>query len=116
MTLAELRAHVETEIDNYVYLCPPNAVGKPMPQQWVDEQLKIMKASLLAPYWAPTEIKGFSSPPWPVRNCAVLADDGQGYRLIYDPEAKQFELASYGPSGMDTIGVAGDPVGCFLAR
>ncbi len=116
MTLTELRAYVEAEINNYVYICPANAVGDPMPQQWVDEQLKLMKACLVEPYWAATEIKGYSSPPWPVRDCTVLVDDGNGHRLIYDPETQQFDLASYGPGGMDTVGVAGDPVGCFLAR
>jgi hypothetical protein len=109
MTLEELRPLVEREIDHWE---KENAKisGR------ADRDFQLMRESVVEPYWASVVIKDFSSAPFPVRECAVVIDDGTYNRVVYDPIAEHFSLVVYGDAGMETIGVNGDAVGCFLAR
>ena len=50
----------------------------------------------------------------PIRQCVLVAADGEGFELYYDPADEEFVLAMGDPPR--TIGVRGDAVGCFMAR
>jgi hypothetical protein len=49
MSPHDLRRTIEQEIDSYVYQRHPQAVGTPMPQEWVARQLAEMRAALVDP-------------------------------------------------------------------
>lgn len=119
MNLGDIRQFVEQEIASYIYTVPPNAVGQPMSNDWVTSQLGQMRASLVTPIWRMVAIRDTieqmkSSEP-ELRQCALVADDCQGYELYYDPVENEFMLACSGepPTSMN---VRGDAVGCFMAR
>jgi hypothetical protein len=118
--LSRLRRRVEKEIDEYVYDVPETAIGDPKPQAAIDAGFAQMRTALVEPYWAEVEVRdtieqiGMSKPLR--RNCAVIADDGQGMLLMFDPVEDSFVLAQRWQNELQTIGVRGDAVGCFLAR
>ena len=118
--LLRLRRGVETEMRDYVYELPDNAIGNPMADTAVAEGLAQLRASLVNPYWVEVELRdtfdqvGMDVPI--LRKCAVVADDGKGIVLLFDPVAGEFVLAQPGATRLQTVGVRGDAVGCFLSR
>lgn len=118
--LLRLRREVEQEIHSYVYEVPDDAIGDRMTDMAVADGLARMRGSLVDPYWVEVEVRdtfdqiGMSVPPH--RKCAVVADDGKGMVLMFDPVEGSFVLAQRGAKGLSTFGVRGDAVGCFLAR
>jgi hypothetical protein len=102
MDTRNLRRTIEQEIDSYVYQHHPAAVGTPMPQEWVIQQLAAMRAALVDPAARLVEIRdtvaqmrGEAAPL--MRECFLVADDREGYELYF-------------------FNVRGDAVGCFMAR
>jgi hypothetical protein len=45
----------------------------------------------------------------------VVADDGNGTLLAFDPVDEEFVLLQMGKESLMSFGVRGDAVGCFLA-
>jgi hypothetical protein len=118
--LLRLRRGVETEIGDYVYEFPDNGmIGNRMPDARVEAGLAQMRTSLVNPYWVEVEVRDtlnqIGMDPPIVRKCAVVADDGRGTVLLFDPVEGGFVLAQPGAKRLGTIGVRGDAVGCFLA-
>ena len=120
MDTRNLRRTIEQEIDSYVYQQHPAAVGTPMPQEWVSQQLAAMRAALVEPVARLIEIRdsvaqmrGEDAPL--VRECLLVADDRGGYELYFDPTSNDFVLA-YSGNPPTTFNVRGDAVGCFMAR
>jgi hypothetical protein len=115
-----LRALVTKQIDTYAYVLPDSAIGNPWSQASVEKALAEFRASLVDPYWADAEIRDtfdqVRMAEGPRRKCAVVADDGKGKFLLFDPVEDSFVLAELGKTGLMTFGVRGDAVGCFLAR
>jgi len=119
--LLRLRRGVETEIRDYVYEFPDNGmIGNRMPEARVAQGLAQMRTSLVNPYWVEVEVRDTIDQiemDVPIlRKGAVIADDGKGTVLLFDPIAGEFVLAQRVATGLVTIGVRGDAVGCFLAR
>jgi hypothetical protein len=79
-----------------------------------------MRSALVAPYWAEVDIRDtfeqISADTGPHRKCAVVADDGCGSLLAFDPMQNDFLLAVALEGGLRSVGVRGDAVGCFMAR
>ena len=120
MDTRDLRRMVIQEIDSYVYQHHPAAVGTPMPQQWVTQQLAAMREALGEPVPRLIEIRdtvaqqqGVATPL--MRECFLVADDKEGYELYFDPASNDFVLA-YSGTPPSTFNVRGDAVGCFMAR
>ena len=118
--LSNLRQRVEKEIETYVYECPDEAIGNPWTDEAVQNGLCQFRASLVQPYWTEVEIRDtfdqVGMPVAPQRKCVVVADDGKGMLLLFDPVENSFTLAERHGAGLTTFGVRGDAVGCFLAR
>jgi len=120
MNTGDLRRTIEQEIDSYVYQRHPAAVGTPMPQEWVTQQLAEMREALVDPVLRSIEIRDSvaqlrgEAPPV-VRECFLVADDKEGYELYFDPVSNDFVLA-YSGNPPSTFNVRGDAVGCFMAR
>jgi hypothetical protein len=78
-----------------------------------------MRASLVDPYWANIELRDtfaqIGEETASVRKCAVVADDGNGILLAFDPDAEEFVLIQMGKESLESFGIRGDAVGCFLA-
>lgn len=120
MDLGALRATVEREIDSYEYQVPKDSIGTAWPSNKVEDSLHKMRAALVDPYWAEVimrdtfeQITATDAAP---RRCAVVADDGQGTYLVFDPIESDFLLAQKQEQYLVSFGVCGDAVGCFLAR
>jgi hypothetical protein len=77
-----------------------------------------MRSALVAPYWAEIRdaFEQVSSHTGLRRKCAVVADDGCGSLLVFDPMQNDFLLAVPQECGLVSVGVRGDAVGCFMAR
>jgi hypothetical protein len=118
--LSRLRQRVEKEIETYVYDFPDNAIGNPWSDAAIQQGLAKFRASLVEPYWSEVEIRDtfeqVGMTAGPRRKCAVVADDGKGMLLLFDPAEDSFVLAERRSTGLTTFGVRGDAVGCFLAR
>src|SRR4051812_19987025 len=101
MNPSELRRTIEQEIDSYVYEHDPDAVGMPMPQEWVAKQLAAMRAALVDLVLRSIEIRDSvaqlrgEAPPV-VRECFLVADDKEGYELYFDLASNEFVLAYSG--------------------
>lgn len=120
MDLVALRAAVENEIENYVYEVHPEAIGQPLPQEWIDAQLAEMRVALVQPVWRDIRIQASyeqarGTTGCETRPCVLVADDREGYELYFDPTQGNFVLA-YSGNPPVTFNVRGDAVGCFMAR
>ena len=118
--LSLLSQRVVKEIETYHYDFPDNAIGNPWTDAAIQNGLAQIRASLIEPYWAEVEIRDTFEQvgmiAGPRRKCAVVADDGKGMLLLFDPAEDSFVLAERGSTGLTTFGVRGDAVGYFLAR
>jgi hypothetical protein len=117
--LEALEQSVLHEVDSYRDEIPGDAaLGRPWAPEKVDQLLDEMRAALVKPEWRVVAIRDTfeqvdrNAPER--RRCALVADDGHTYELYYDPREEEFVLAMGAPP--ETIGVRGDPVGCWAAR
>lgn len=120
MNTVDLRRRIEQEIDSYVYPRHVAALGTPMPQEWVTQQLAEMRTALVDPVLRSIEIRDSvaqlrGEEPPVVRECFLVADDKVGYELYFDPASNDFVLA-YSGNPPSTFNVRGDAVDCFMAR
>jgi hypothetical protein len=120
MNTRDLRRTIEQEIASYVYEPHPGAKGTPMPQEWVKQQLAEMRDALVDPVLRSVEIRDSvgqlrGEVPPDFRECFLVADDGEGHELYFDPASNDFVLA-YSGDPPSTFNVRGDAVGCFMAR
>ncbi len=120
MDLEELSRRVSAEIDNYVYVYPDGMIGRPLGAEKIRAHLEEMRAALIKPYWAEITLRDtfeqINATKPPVRRCAVVADDAKGALLAFDPVAGRFLLAGRRAGALESYGVDGDAVGCFMAR
>jgi hypothetical protein len=97
-----------------------STVGVPWDSDKIGRGIVEMETALVSPYWIDAEVRDTfdqtKMTEGPRRRCAVVADDGQGTLLLFDPLADDFVLAQRSDSTITTFGVRGDAVGCFLAR
>jgi hypothetical protein len=118
--LGELRSKVEREIDHYVYEVHEGALGTPWGEDKVSAELKKMRESLIEPYWTDVQFPVTEVGNQPAlsntRKCVVVADDGQGWLLLWDPIGPEFVLAWLSDTLPRTFGICGNAVECFLAR
>jgi len=118
--LLKLRRNVEQEIQNYVYEHPVGMIGSPMTNTAISQGLAKMRECLVDPYWVEVEIRDTfeeaSMSAGLSRKCAVVAEDGNGMLVLFDPTQNSFVLAERGEKGLTTFGVGGDAVGCFFSR
>jgi hypothetical protein len=114
--LEALARYVRDELEGYVYKVPPGTLGGPLPPEEVARLLSEMWRSLVEPEWRVIAMRDTFAQvesEWPeLRACVLLADDGDGFELYFDPTDEEFFLAM----GGESIGVRGDAVGCFMAR
>jgi hypothetical protein len=106
MDLDQLHRTVSDEIDSYVYPYSGLEIGNPKSNEWITDQLREMRSALVKPYWA-----NVGNEP-----CVIVADDGRGFYLAYNPRAKEYFLVMIRGKRLIDIGVYGDAVGCFMAR
>ncbi|MEJ0078008.1 MAG: hypothetical protein WDO17_21730 [Alphaproteobacteria bacterium] len=120
MDLEVLSRRVLAEIDNYRYEFPDGMIGGPWSPTHVDSHLRQMRSALVAPYWAEItrrdSLEQIHADQPLVHPCAVVADDGKGTLLAFDPQANEFLLAESRGDKLVSFGVTGDAVGCFMAR
>ena len=118
--LRRLRQSVEQQIAEYSYEVPEGSIGQPMSASAGQNQLAEMRSFLVAPYWVEVELRDtfeqVAKDEGMMRNCAVVADDGKGMLLLYDPVEEAFVLAQRSGRRLSTFGVRGDAVGCFFSR
>jgi hypothetical protein len=115
--LRDLRTRVEIEVAQYVYTAHPAAVGTPWSAEQVASALSEMREALISPYWTTVElhdtIQQISLEQPLMRRCIVVADDRQGYLLVWDPIDEEFMLAHLCDSLPCSFNIRGDAVGCF---
>jgi hypothetical protein len=120
MDLEELSRRLSAEIDNYVYDYTDELVGAPWGTDRIKTGIRELQSALIEPYWARVirrdTIEQIASADPPVCRCAVVADDGKGTLLVFDPAAAEFLLARRITDTLESYGVSGDVVGCFMAR
>ncbi|RUW68148.1 MULTISPECIES: hypothetical protein [unclassified Mesorhizobium] len=114
---------IRKEIDSYDYQAlvrdRTDRVGIPVPQERIDADLARFRLALVTPYWIDVvrrdTIEDLNNETPIVERCAVVTDDRDGYLLAYQPQRREFLLVGRTGEGYATIGVRGDPVGCYLA-
>jgi hypothetical protein len=118
--LRELRQRVESAIEHYHYPTSANTVGAPWTRPRIEAKLAVTRTAVLDPYWVDVEFRDtheqIDAESKEVRMCAVVADDGNGTVLAFDPTDNEFLLAIRCEDDLVTIGVRGDAVGCFMSR
>jgi hypothetical protein len=116
----QLRNQVEKQIAEYVYVVPSGAVGTPLSAKKIEADLQLMRVCLVEPRWEEVEIRDtfdqVKTNVGPRRKCVTIAEDTEGYVLMFDPVESSFVLAFRQSEGLGTFGIRGDAVGCFLAR
>ncbi len=116
--LKPIADQVRDAVDGYVVSeHRPDQLGTPLPPEWFERGLIEMRAALVEPYWA--EMRDYDAVSRAVvrRSVVVVADDGDGSLVMFDPGAGgDFALALREGGGIVSCGVRGDAVGCFLAR
>lgn len=103
---------------------PPAALGAPLPPEWYETSLAEMRTALVSPYWIEMRDIDPKSKALVILKVAVVADDGDGSLIGFDPNGQgEFVLALRDTDpdsarGIDVVscGVRGDSVGCFLSR
>jgi hypothetical protein len=121
----QLASIVRTELESYAPpQLRPGALGEPLPASWFETKLAEMRRSLVDPYWTDIRDEDSASRKLVVLKVAVVADDGAGSLVAFDPRGEgEFVLAQRDADpdaargvGIVSCGVRGDVVGCFLAR
>ena len=111
---------VEEELRDYSYSVSPNALGNPWSSSRIDEQLALMRRSLVIPYLIQVKMEQLfeliKSDIYEIRSCAVVADANDGYLLVFDFAKQEFLLVQLFEGHALSIGVRGDAVGCFMSR
>lgn len=119
LDLGSHKVEVERQIDAYVYSLHEGAIGNAWPEAKVTEKLTRMRAALVEPYPIDVRLKDtvaqIEDAVSIIRRCIVVADDGAGTRLVFDNDAGEYMLAVLSGDAVESIGVRGDAVGCFLA-
>jgi hypothetical protein len=121
MEVEDIRRRVLVEIGDYRYAVPQGALGHPWSPEKIENQLQQLRSALVAPYWVQmsrrdTYERAVGAARSTVRRCAIVADDGAGNFLAFDPIANEFLLAAKHDDVFESFGVTGDAVGCFMAR
>jgi hypothetical protein len=116
VNLDYLERDVLEQVESYRYEVLDSALGNPMPQDWVLQQLAQLRAALVKPEWRLVTNKDMpqAGETPEVRQCALVAHDPDGVELYYDPIDEEFVLACGDPP--ETFGIRGDVVGCYMAR
>jgi len=116
VNLEDLERYVLEQVESYRYEVSNAALGRPMSQDWVMQQLAELRAALVKPEWR--LVVNRDRPKLGVKpkahHCVLVADDGDGLELYYDPVGEEVVLSSGDPP--ETFGIRGDVVGCFMAR
>src|SRR5262245_49959333 len=109
--LEELERLVLNEVATYQYEVPEGALGRPLPDEWLQAQLSELRAALIKPEWGDLCI---NEPPRENESdrCVLVARNADSDEVWYVPHDGDFVLASGGVG----YGVRVDVVGCFLAR
>ena len=118
-----LLALIRKEIDEYDYQAlvadRTDLVGVPFPEEKVDAGLASFRAALVSPYWLDIDRRDtydeMRTEKAVVERCLVVTDDRDGYLLAYQPQTREFLLVDFVGGRHVSIGVRGDPVGCYLA-
>jgi hypothetical protein len=120
MDLDELARTVLAQIDSYVYPYVEGLVGRPWSAERVKAGLDEFRSALVPPYLAAVvrqdTIEQIEARHPPTCRCAIVADDGKGTLLAFDPDGNEFHLVRKRADRLETFGVSGDAVGCFMAR
>ncbi len=119
--LQSLRELADEEIAHYEYAPLSNPTGLLWTDERVTVELREMKAAVVSPYRADVELRDawedIHTGPAIVRKCPVVADDGKGSLVVFDPlDGDLFLLVVRNGSTLVSLGVRGDLVGCFFAR
>jgi hypothetical protein len=122
-THSDLLRKVQVELDAYEVPEPhPEVIGSPLPLSWFTGRLAKMRTALVMPRAAKIRdcVKGIGE--LFIVDVVIVADDGQGTIIAYDPQADTFVLATTDPDpdqirGVDAVscGIRGSAVDCFLA-
>ena len=121
MDLEELSRKVSAEIEDYVYGYAEDLVGRPLSPERIKTGIRELRSALVKPYWANISrrdtIEQIKSEDPTLCRRAVVAEDGKGTLLAFDPAAAEFLLARRASADiLESYGVSGDAVGCFMAR
>jgi hypothetical protein len=95
----------------------PDQLGLPLPPEWFHRGLREMKRALVPP--VEQEVLDYDTSPGSVltRRVWVVADDGEGTLLVYDPHPEgDFALVWRHADQHALSNIRGDAVGCFLSR
>lgn len=120
MDLTELQSRVLAEIDGYRYGYAGGLVGGAWSADEVCAKLQVFRRALDELYWADVVRRDtadqirMAHPP--VDHCAIVADDKEGMLLAFDPAAAEYLLVQRREGVLESLGVNGDAVGCFMAR
>lgn len=122
MTKSKLLELVESQLREFRYEVPADALGRPWSDEKVRAELRELQASLVAPALERCEMRDtfdqMRAESAEYRELWVVAVDGaRGFKVFYDPEAEEFCLATFQADSVpQTIGVRGDLVSTFMAR
>ncbi len=119
----ELRQKVQAELDAFeAPQVHSQAIGLPLPPSWFSERLAEMRIALVMPHTAKIRDCVEGTGEIVIVDVVVVADDGEGTIVAYDPRADTFVLATADPDpdcsrGVDAVscGVRGSAVACFLS-
>lgn len=120
-----LKQFVLEDMERYYveYELPPpgTTAGVPWSKERVAAELDRMRPCLVDPVLVECAVRDsfddVNSQHPERRQCWLVASDGGGYGLLFDPVARDFALAGWSePEGWVTFGVRGDAVTTFLAR
>lgn len=120
---SELRQKVQAELNNYKTPEPhPETVGLPLPPSWFSGRLAEMRAALVMPHASKIRDCVEGTGELVIVDVAIVADDGQGTIVAYDPAADTYVLATNYPDPDTTrdvnivaCGIRGTAVDCFLS-
>lgn len=121
MESSDYVAHrVAQDIAAYQVPTVHEGVGLPLGADWHHRQLAALKAALVAPYAA--QMRDERDGQLAVLSVQVVADDGEGTVVVFDPKADEFVLAVSDPDpvpsrnvNLVSCGVRGKVVGCFMS-
>jgi hypothetical protein len=106
------------ELDLHAYECIALQEVGTLPCSWggLQRDLGALRRSLVQPYCAEAlrfEEQGEGNR---LRAFEIVADDGEGSLIGFDPHERMFALLQQSPIGPLDIGIHGDPVRCYLRR
>ena len=117
MDSQQIAAIVNDALESFEHDPSSSTIGTPWSAERVDEAIAELRACLVSPSLRDVRRRPPEVESEAIQSLWVVAASSDGYAVFFDPQSREYGLATEAASGLlESINVGGDLVGTFCAR